>query len=221
MNSIIRSCEAASQISDSSLPRSIRRAAWITKTLFAYTILAFLVLCIAKTAVAGAIPGELPITHSVSGTGASVASIPIPTLPGAGGLEPKLLLSYSSQDGNTGFGLGWSLNGYSTLVRGSKTRDVDGTPGPINFTCDDAYYLDGERIVPVAQLAAGDTTRHWWLKQYGSIPKGAIEYRKWVDDGTTITAILTDVCDPKNPAINGIDKFVAETKSGIRTEYDK
>jgi RHS repeat-associated protein len=164
------------------------------------------------------IPGELPITHSVSAAGASVASIPIPTLPGAGGLKPKLLLSYSSQDGNMGFGLGWSLNGYSTIARGSNTRDVDGASGPITYKCNDAFYLDGERIVPVAQLSPNDTTGPWWL-QAGSIPKGAIEYRKWIDDGTLIVAVLTATCDPRNPTIGGIDSFVAETKSGIRIEF--
>src|SRR5271156_2407936 len=159
-------------------------------------------------------PGQLPITHSVSAAGASVASIPIPTLPGAGGLEPKLVLSYSSQSGNVGFGLGWSLNGYSTIVRGSETRYVDGEPGPINYNDNDAFYLDGQRIVPVKYLVAADPSGPWWLATT-LIPNGAIEYRKWIDDGSLIIAILGAGVAPNQP----IDSFVVETKSGIRTEF--
>jgi RHS repeat-associated protein len=159
-------------------------------------------------------PGQLPMTHSVSSAGASTASIPIPTLPGAGGLEPKLILSYSSQSGNVGFGLGWTLNGYSTIVRGSETRDVDGEPGPINYNDNDAFYLDGRRIVPIKQIAAPDPTDPWWLTT-SLIPNGAIEYRKWIDDGSLIIAILGAGVAPNQP----INSFVVETKSGIRTEF--
>ncbi|MGA9801735.1 MAG: RHS repeat-associated core domain-containing protein [Terriglobales bacterium] len=208
------SCKATNQRIDWGLLLLARRVVSIAPTRFGHMLLAFSVLCTAKTVLANDVPGRLPITHSVSSAGASVASIPIPTLPGAGGLEPKLLLSYSSQNGNTGFGLGWSLNGYSTIVRGSETRDVDGEPGPINYNDNDAFYLDGERIVPVKQMAVPDPSDPWWLSTT-LIPNGAIEYRKWIDDGSLIVAILGAGVAPNQP----IDSFVVETKSGIRTEF--
>jgi RHS repeat-associated protein len=232
MNRISRGFESIGKII-APCPRGFtKRASSELSKAYAYTMLVLLLLFTAtplpaddisgqlgmtQSVSADDIPGELKITHSVSAAGASVASIPIPTLPGAGGLEPKLLLSYSSQNGNIGFGLGWALNGYSTIVRGSKTRDVDGAPGPITYHYDDAFYLDGERIVPIAQLSAGDPAGPWWLPA-GSIPKGAIEYRKWVDDGTLVVAVLSDGVAPYQP---DVDKFIAETKSGIRTEFTK
>jgi hypothetical protein len=86
---------------------------------------AALSVCVANIATAAAIPGELSVSQSVTSAGATSSQIPIPALPCAGGLEPKLVLSYSSQGVNNGLGLGWSIGGFSTIARGSKTLEVE------------------------------------------------------------------------------------------------
>lgn len=153
---------------------------------------------------AAELPGDLQLIQTVTPAGAASAAIPIPILPGAGSLEPRLVLSYSSQAGNSGVGLGWALAGYPTIVRGSKTREVDGAPGPIAFDAADAFYLDGDRLVPVARLTGA--TAPAWL----GAANGAIQYRRRIDDGTLAFARLT----PQGE----IASFAVETKSGLRTD---
>ena len=62
--------------------------------------------------------GEKFSANPVTGTGS--ASIPIPTSPGRGGLNPQLSLAYSSGAGNGAFGLGWSLSMASITRRTDK-----------------------------------------------------------------------------------------------------
>jgi hypothetical protein len=52
--------------------------------------------------------GEKFQANAVTGTGSF--SIPIPATPARGGFEPKLALSYDSGNGNSAFGLGWSVD---------------------------------------------------------------------------------------------------------------
>lgn len=86
---------------------------------------------------------------SVSDGGAATYSIPITVTPGTAGMEPKLSLTYSSQGGNELLGAGWSLQGMSIISRSTKTIAQDGIVKGIDFTSNDTYSLDGERIIPV------------------------------------------------------------------------
>jgi hypothetical protein len=67
-------------------------------------------------------------------------SIPI-EVPPFHGLEPRLALSYSSEGRNGIVGVGWSLNGFSTIERANSGR---GTP---RFDANDIYLLDGQELV--------------------------------------------------------------------------
>ena len=94
----------------------------------------------------------------VDESGAATYSIPIYTAPGTAGVAPKLALSYSSQGGNGPMGKGWSVSGLSSISRCRATREAgdfivggvatDGVPTPVNFSSNDRYCLDGQRLIP-------------------------------------------------------------------------
>jgi len=93
----------------------------------------------------------------VDESGAATYSIPIYAVPGTAGVAPKLSLNYSSQGGYGPLGKGWSIGGLSSVTRCRATREAgdfisggtptDGTPKPINFSADDRFCLDGQRLV--------------------------------------------------------------------------
>ncbi|KAJ4246357.1 hypothetical protein NW762_013708 [Fusarium torreyae] len=69
-------------------------------------------------------------------------SIPIPSSPGRAGIEPSLMLNYSSGYGNGIFGLGWKLNLRSITRRTSKNIP--------KYNSEDIFLLDGvDELVPL------------------------------------------------------------------------
>ncbi|WPB74323.1 toxin TcdB middle/N-terminal domain-containing protein [Archangium violaceum] len=75
--------------------------------------------------------------------GAFSTSEPI-TVPAFHGLEPSLRLTYSSSGGSGVAGAGWSLEGFSTIVRASPGK---GTP---RYDGADLFVLDGQELVACA-----------------------------------------------------------------------
>jgi RHS repeat-associated protein len=89
--------------------------------------------------------GDSPVDTFI---GESTQDIPI-EVPGYHGIEPKLSFHYESQRGNGFLGVGWSINGLSTIERMSPGR---GAPA---YTASDVFVLDGQVLVP---CAAGSTS---------------------------------------------------------------
>src|SRR5436190_9302697 len=106
---------------------------------FIRTLLTLGTLCIAspllqaQTTVAGATPGSFRVTES----GAAEYRIPIQVPPGIAGMEPKLALVYNSQAGNGLLGVGWNLEGLSSITRCPRTMAQDGVRGSINYDSTD------------------------------------------------------------------------------------
>jgi hypothetical protein len=75
-------------------------------------------------------------------------AIPI-AVPGYRGLEPKLVLSYSSEASYGLLGVGWMLSGFSTIQRASPGR---GSP---KYDANDIYLLDGQEVVPCGPQVTG------------------------------------------------------------------
>ena len=91
--------------------------------------------------------GGLGGAFNVSATGGATYSIPIKVPQGAGGLQPSLAIVYNSQAGNGIAGWGCSLSGISAITQGPKDIYHDGMAKALTYSADDAYYLDGKRLI--------------------------------------------------------------------------
>ena len=96
---------------------------------------------------------SMGLQTGVSPMGAANFSIPIEVVPGIHGLQPQLSIAYSSQSGKGALGMGCSLTGMSSITR--STRDVahDGQAHELTYDWNDAFSLDGKRMVLVSGTA--------------------------------------------------------------------
>lgn len=91
--------------------------------------------------------GRTEGSGGVSGTGAATYTIPIKLPPGTNAMQPQLALTYNSQSGNGQLGMGWSLSGMSSITREGQDVFSDEAYTPIEFSLDDRYLLDGQRLI--------------------------------------------------------------------------
>jgi RHS repeat-associated protein len=141
----------------------------------------------------GTTAGEL----SADKSGSINYSIPIAAAPGTSGMEPKMSLVYSSQAGPGIAGFGWSLSGASTISRGPQTKVIDGQIRKVEFSYDDRFYLDGQRLILVSGTYGGH---------------GA-EYRTEIDSFTRVVSF--------GISGNGPEWFRAWTKAGLMIEFGR
>lgn len=83
----------------------------------------------------------------VTPTGQLSYEIPIPTLPGTGGMKPNLSVCYNSSTKNGLAGYGFDLRGLSIISRIPSDRFHDGVATAIDFTSHDHFALDGQRLI--------------------------------------------------------------------------
>jgi len=74
-------------------------------------------------------------------------SIPLTVPAGIAGVQPQVALNYNSGAGLGLAGMGWSLSGSSMISRCAKTIEQDGLNQTPQFNANDAYCLDGQRLV--------------------------------------------------------------------------
>ncbi len=141
-------------------------------------------------------PGTLPGEGGVSCTGAATYSIPINVPPGTFDVQPLLSLNYNSQAGDGLVGMGWSVNGLSSITRCSANMGLDGFRGSVNYDSDDKYCLDGQRLIPIGPPSGG-------VQDYKTEPETFSRIKSY---GTTST---------------NADYFIVEAKAGSITEYGK
>lgn len=84
---------------------------------------------------------------SVSLTGAATYNFPIEVPPGINGISPKVGLTYSSQASNGIAGYGWNISGLSNISKVGSNRFFDGKNSIINYSSDDRFMLDGQRLL--------------------------------------------------------------------------
>lgn len=125
--------------------------------------------------------GAIPAAFNVTDRGSAQYTIPIEVPPGRF-IEPALALRYTSSTGNGALGVGWSLDGLSTITACQRTFAQDGYAQPVNGTDNDQLCLDGQRLV----LVGGE---HF---------KCGAEYRTAVDtfDRIRIDTTANDSCSP-------------------------
>ena len=94
--------------------------------------------------------GSISASFSVSANGDAQYSIPIDVPPGVRNVQPNLSLGYSSNQGNGRLGVGWNLQGISSLARCKAVPIYDSYYGSINYDSADRFCLDGQRIINVS-----------------------------------------------------------------------
>lgn len=135
--------------------------------------------------------GYLTANFAVSASGAATYDVPIALPPGSAGVAPEISLSYNSQSGEGIAGLGWSINGLSSISRCPQTKATDGVIGGVNFDSNDRYCMDGQRLIAIKGQDGGNGTK----------------YRTEIDSYSTITSFDTD--GDGQP-----ETFKVETKAG-------
>ena len=119
----------------------------------AYTIPAITAprpVAISPPNLAGSLAGTIPGQAGVSSRGASQYSFSIAVPPGTAGMAPSLGMSYDSENPLDISGVGWSLNGLSTVTRCKRTLATDNLVHPVDLTAADAYCLNGERLIKIS-----------------------------------------------------------------------
>lgn len=114
-------------------------------TSFALSLCIFLLQPNILYAGVGAIPGKFSVTPF----GSASYSLPIELPPAVGGMTPKLSLVYSSRTRNGLLGVGWSVNGLSSISRCASTIAQDGGARGIKLDRQDRYCLGKSRLVAV------------------------------------------------------------------------
>ena len=96
---------------------------------------------------------EIPLSSSFSPSGAIMYSVPIQIAPGRQGFQPQISLVYNSQASNGVMGNGWNISGLSSISRVGKSIYYDGTSQGVVRTKDDAFALDGARLIKLSETS--------------------------------------------------------------------
>lgn len=105
----------------------------------------------------GKTPGSFTVGDS---DGAAIYSIPLQVVPGRAGMQPELGIIYHSDKGNGYLGVGFSLQGLSSIARCGRTYADDDTLRGVTLTSDDRFCLDGQRLVAVSGAYGADGTEY-------------------------------------------------------------
>ena len=157
----------------------------------------------------------------VSSLGAATYTVPIDVPAGVGGMQPSLSLVYSSQSSFGLAGQGFDLKGIGVITRGPKSVFYDGKSSGTTFKKDDAFFLNGDRLILVGsskgidveyRLVSDPTTKvivTWGDKiirdgnVIGILPKDIPNWKVITKDGTeyTYNATLSSETGSKGGAI--------------------
>src|SRR5262245_7235614 len=161
----------------------------IARTLLVLGALSTVPSALQAQPVAGSTPGSLRVTES----GAAEYRIPIQVPPGIAGMEPKFALVYNSQAGNGVLGMGWNLEGLSSIARCPRTMAQDGARGRVQFDANDRFCLDGQRLVAVSGAYGADGTDYGTeiegftkLTSYGVVGGGPERFRARTKSGQIV-----------------------------------
>ncbi|MCW8091134.1 FG-GAP-like repeat-containing protein [Alteromonas sp. ASW11-130] len=143
--------------------------------------------------------GGLTGEGNVSPSGDFTYNIPITLAESTGGLKPNISLNYSSNPNNGHLGVGWAIGGLSAISRCEKNIETDGTVSKVDFSTNDRFCLDGQRLL----VKNGQT--------YGA---NNAEYRTAQDSFQKIISY-------RSSTSKGPDRFVVYDKKGNVFHYGK
>jgi RHS repeat-associated protein len=134
--------------------------------------------------------GNLSGQFQVSPSGAASYSVPIGIPAGTAGIAPKLSLEFNSQAGNGLVGMGWSLSGLSAIHRCPKTHAQNGVVRGIDYSANDQFCLDGQRLVSIDGIYGEDGTEYRTeidgfskIISYANAGTGPAWFRVWTKSG--------------------------------------
>lgn len=93
--------------------------------------------------------GSIAIESSTSNGGAKTYRVPLELYNGMNGCTPSLSLCYNSSGRNSTLGVGWSLEGISSIHRNAKNMYYDGKTDGVKLNNTDAFTLDGMRLIKI------------------------------------------------------------------------
>ncbi len=152
--------------------------------------------------IATAAVGTLDGSFSVDANGGANYDIPIVVAPGIAGLQPKLSIHYNDKALNGYLGAGWSIDGFSTITRCDKAAAIDGVGGSPQQSQDDAFCIDGARLIEVGTVETEDLGS--WSVAQNPPPQGVYlrkEYRTERDTSSRVYAYYM----PKDPRVVGVE----------------
>ena len=100
-------------------------------------------------------------SFNVTPTGGASWSFPIEMPRGVNGVEPHVGIVYNSQQGNGIAGWGTSIAGISSITRGPRDIYHDGKASGMSRTMDDAFFLDGQRLIVKERVAGRDSAVYY------------------------------------------------------------
>lgn len=93
------------------------------------------------------VPGTLKERAGVDQNGAFNFVVPIDLPPGINGSQPRITISYNSQQLSGILGVGWTLTGLPTIERTKRIEAIDGVNGTIAYDSNDRFALQGQRLI--------------------------------------------------------------------------
>ncbi|MGD9108231.1 MAG: RHS repeat-associated core domain-containing protein [Gammaproteobacteria bacterium] len=139
----------------------------------------------------GSLSGKLTVNE----VGAAVYNVPINVPPGTAGMTPKLSITYSSNQKNGLLGMGFSLEGLTSIIRAPQNKAQNGQIHGVDFTDQDRFSLGGQQLVAIKGDYGQDQT----------------EYRTYIDSQSKIISYGRQG--------NGPQSFKVWTKGGQIAEY--
>ncbi len=174
------------------------------ETRFPYPLMCvFTIAVIAVSAVrpAGAMVGSIPGDFAVNSGGAATYSIPIAVAEAAGGMRPKVALTYNSRATDGLARVGWSLAGFPVITRCGLSIALDGRRQGVTFSDQDRFCLDGQPLIMVSGGAYGGHN---------------VEYRAEIHSYQRITSHLNVGTGPQYFTVempNGLTHFYGDSTS--------
>lgn len=120
--------------------------------------------------------GQIEITPGTSPSGAKTYIVPIKCYKADGVFSPDISLSYSSQGRGGSVGKGWTVGGLQSITRGSRTLYYDGKTKGIEMTADDAFYLNGVRLIRTSSSTYEYETEQGHIKAVAVVSGNVTKY---------------------------------------------
>jgi RHS repeat-associated protein len=102
--------------------------------------------------------GTVAASPGTTPSGGVTYAIPIYSPPGTNGIQSSISVVYNSQGSSGVVGFGWSISGLSVISRTGKNLYHNNVVSPVEYSWNDAFFLDGVRLNPIQGNNGDDGT---------------------------------------------------------------